>query len=627
MKNKLAIATMKTSQTLHLNHPDKGTDLNPVALTVRPRAKTKAQLKAEQKLVFQAAEEGRLDSLPRELFNPNTLMREHGFHHRTPLHVAASKGSLKQVPAEFLTEMFLTVGDWQGDTPIHFAAEAGHWDQLPPSMLTEKYLGLKGAGGRTPVHEAVQAGNLHQIAGQLTRKLMTQGDDRGDTPLHFAACWGGLKKIPKKFLTAPNLLVQNNRGENVMHYAAERCFERTPKNLLMRKLILVPRDFESNTPFLIGVAHGGRRRLPAAFITEKNYLMQNQRGENAIHRSAAMGNLDKVPRVFLTQANLLTATSEGKIPLHLAAECCRLGRVPMFALAREYLVCKDNQGDTPLHLGVYRRSNIDDIPKSILTEEYLTVQNNSGFTPLHWLAEKGLLATVPADILTGKNLTIPARRGVTPLHLAASRTNLHLIPATALTDDNLHLADAAGKTPLARTITSMLSRKHAFFPAGIVSEKSLTFQGKSGRTLLHFAAMGGLNRVAPEILTAKNLTIKDADGMTPLHIAAESGQLVNVPETVLTFSNLAIKDKYGSTVYDCADCSELPQKVLKEIALHEHDFKYIQQVVPHLTDPEILKIVYARLGKCKTAEIKKAVEDALLKNKHTPELVNTVIRI
>jgi hypothetical protein len=238
-----------------------------------------------------------------------------------------------------------------------------------------------------------------------------------------------------------------------------------------------------------------------------------------------------------------------------------------------------------------------------------------------------LLATVPADILTGKNLTIPARRGVTPLHLAASRTNLHHIPATVLTDDNLHLADAAGKTPLARTITSMLSRKHAIFPAGIVSEKSLTFQGKSGRTLLHFAAMGDLNWVPREILTEKNLTIKDEDGMTPLHIAARSGQLVNVPETVLTFSNLAIKDKYGRSVYDCANCSDLPMKALEEIALHENDFKYVQRMIPHLNDPEILKNVYARLEKCKTVAIKKAVEDVLLKNKHTPELVKTVIRI
>lgn len=83
-------------------------------------------------------------------------------HGETPLHVAARKGTLNQVPAEFLTPETLSVMESYGRTPLHLAAKYNCLNQIPKHVLTPDLLGIaqRGAGVLRKGHDD----NLAEIA-------------------------------------------------------------------------------------------------------------------------------------------------------------------------------------------------------------------------------------------------------------------------------------------------------------------------------------------------------------------------------------------------------------------------------------------------------------------------------
>jgi len=117
---------------------------------------------------------------------------------------AAENGTLNQIPRELLTQENLTIKDKYEDTPLHYAAWYGHLDQIPKELLTQENLTIKNGDGDTPLHWAAKKGHLDQIPQELLTQenLTIENEEDGGTPLHNAAENGHIDQIPEEFRPA-----------------------------------------------------------------------------------------------------------------------------------------------------------------------------------------------------------------------------------------------------------------------------------------------------------------------------------------------------------------------------------------------------------------------------------------
>jgi ankyrin repeat protein len=124
-------------------------------------------------------------------------MLQEDSHRDTLYHDAAREGHLDKIPKELLTEENLLQTNEYSETCLHWAAMHGHLDQIPKELLTAENLLKTDNEGWTCLHKAADYGHLHQIPKELlTAENLLKPDIDGKTCLHLAAMGGQLDKIP-----------------------------------------------------------------------------------------------------------------------------------------------------------------------------------------------------------------------------------------------------------------------------------------------------------------------------------------------------------------------------------------------------------------------------------------------
>lgn len=130
--------------------------------------------------LHRAAAKGRIAEIPKHLLKTELFLARNAAG-KTPLHIAAECGSLDQVPSEFLTSDKLTVrtgpphapdGVYETgsgymartETVLHIAVRYGHADQIPKEFLTPEFLRLEASGYRlTLLHDLAYANRLDLV--------------------------------------------------------------------------------------------------------------------------------------------------------------------------------------------------------------------------------------------------------------------------------------------------------------------------------------------------------------------------------------------------------------------------------------------------------------------------------
>jgi putative phage-type endonuclease len=139
----------------------------------------------------------------------------------TPLHVAARKGTLYQVPEEFLTPETLSVMESYGRTPLHVAAAYSSLSQIPRDVLTPELLAIKTANPHrsSVVHVAARNNALSNIPGDLlTPELMAQTNAYGETPI---LALEHNRATPSQLAYLQHLGVEVDAGTLMKHEASE----------------------------------------------------------------------------------------------------------------------------------------------------------------------------------------------------------------------------------------------------------------------------------------------------------------------------------------------------------------------------------------------------------------------
>jgi ankyrin repeat protein len=157
------------------------------------------------------------------------------------------------------------VADNEGNTPLHVAAAKGFLRQLPHSVIKPHLFTMENEQGLTAALVAIINGHFQQFPRDLQPAILNQPDQLGNTALHLAVAAGRLDKIPPALLTEEYLGVRNDAGQTVFHAAA--CFghqNQLPASMLTESNLLLT-DKCGLTATDMAVAQGHADQVPLPF--------------------------------------------------------------------------------------------------------------------------------------------------------------------------------------------------------------------------------------------------------------------------------------------------------------------------------------------------------------------------
>jgi ankyrin repeat protein len=147
---------------------------------------------------------------------------------RTPLHMAASKGSQNAAIVLMANGAKINITDLYGFSPLNLCLK-GHYFTLASDMfLFSADINFRGSKGSTVLHDAMARGDIEVLKFLLdlpvqNRVLLNHRDERGDTPL-MRAIQNGHTQCVEYLLSKRsdvNLTSVNDRGQNLFHICAQ----------------------------------------------------------------------------------------------------------------------------------------------------------------------------------------------------------------------------------------------------------------------------------------------------------------------------------------------------------------------------------------------------------------------
>ncbi|WP_341811598.1 ankyrin repeat domain-containing protein [Wolbachia endosymbiont (group A) of Oxytorus armatus] len=230
-----------------------------------------------------------------------------------------------------------------------------------------------------------------------------------------------MKEVENLLREGADVNVKNDKGETPLHFAAEMGHAEIVKDLLDKGANVNAVDKDGKTPFKL------------AANEEIQTLLENTA---KLLEAAKSGNVDAVTRLISTGASVNATDQDGKTPLHLAARDNNKEIVEALLKVNGINVnATDQGGKTPLHLAA--RDNNKEIVEALLKVNGINVnaQDKDDSTPLHWAAVKGHEEVVEA--LLGKDgidVNIEDKHGNTPFKLATDEGIKTLLQNAEKTD-------------------------------------------------------------------------------------------------------------------------------------------------------------------------------------------------
>ncbi|KAH8878003.1 Alpha-latrocrustotoxin-Lt1a [Schistosoma japonicum] len=377
------------------------------------------------------------------------------------------------------------------------------------------------------------------------QQLINLLDGEGFAPIHTAANSGSFELINICLQHKPDILVKDNNGQTVLHYAALRgdleCIKLIIENIKPEEqftLIHCSNDKEE-TCLHIAAKHN--------FVNMGAQINQpDVNGYTPIMSAAIKGSVNTCNYLLNNGAELKHHDVKHRNLLHLLV-----------------LSCFDEICDS-----------IETLKNLTVLPELLNDSDNYGFTPLHYAIRLGLVETSLFCLRYGARVTIVNVDKSSSLHLAAKFGRLRISQAILNTTGGmrtLYMADSKGCLPLHIAAYYGQDKLLELF----LQNGCLFRRCHEGNTALHYAAMQGnietcrlLLEINPTLLNQTNY-----NGMTALHIAAikdnsraveyllSNGAEIKADHNGLYFSNYAITRQNETTVKEIVFHKRWPEIV------------------------------------------------------------------
>lgn len=276
----------------------------------------------------------------------------------TAFHLACEQGLMPII--EFLVSKDpaicrITLVDYRGKTPLHFAAGKNHIQVLEYLLENGAVVDPKDDERRTPLFMAASYG-----ASSAVHLLMERGADVTirDTSLRSVLHAGvGDVKSMEALLQSPAAVVliteKDDDGFSPVHYAAKRGDIKNIKLLVSKNRAsssVLSKGLD--TPIHVAARYGWTDAIEALMDNQNAKIinMQNSQGKTALHFACSEGH-DYTAETLLKLGAVIERDQTDRTPLHLAAtkgalRCCKL----MVEKFTDHINDTDKNKNTPLHL-------------------------------------------------------------------------------------------------------------------------------------------------------------------------------------------------------------------------------------------------------------------------------------
>ena len=290
-----------------------------------------------------------------------------------------------------------------------------------------------GAEQADPLFAAIRNGDTAYVKAHLTKGALEARDQRGATPLMYAAAFGNLETFKLLLDAGSDVNARNNMDATALLWAAQ---DAEKARLLLRHGADVKiASRQGRTPLMVAAMRiGGSAIVELMLAKGADVQVKDRQGATALSLASRAGDLDTV-RVLLGKGAEVNP-GDGRAPLFGAS----LSQNPAVV---QLLLQHDAAVNVALSLppGAASRTlnNIKNGPP-----------NNSGVTALHNAAGYGPVESVRYLLDAGAKVSAQDSRKLAPLSfaLASEYPSIGIIRALIHAGADVNLVDSSGDTPL-----------------------------------------------------------------------------------------------------------------------------------------------------------------------------------
>ena len=500
-------------------------------------------------------------------------------------HIACSRGVLDTV--RYLHESLkcsLTQQNAQGETPLDVARLNGHLYII--HFLLES--GECSAPDMTELHIACMGRDEERVKNLASDISSLSAPDRyGITAVHYATYQPEILSILVSIAKQKNMLSllvrQDERGNTPLHYAASCGFTRSVKFLIPYYESVNMQNSDGDTPLHLSIKSGHCSFGPVREILQHescNPSTVNAQNETALHIASQYGKLKRAEFLLLTgkcSQDDIKEAIEVNLLLHQAIATNRLELVKTLLNVPGCNINEFNSdGETPLHVAC--RSDFEVF--ELLTADSrcdLNAQNKNGDTALHITIGSGQLEKYNLLITNVDcNPNIVCSDGNAPIHMMIEKDfcqSLRILLKHPKCNPNMKNSERNSALHLA-------VREHSLACATCLLQHNRidpNIQNENGNTPLHEAITGGTPVDIVDALTlhkSYNPNKPNNEGMTPLQLSVDSGKMDYV-EVLVTSGKCShediVKATEGTQLLHQAVSSNRPKLVLRLTSIQEYN--------------------------------------------------------
>lgn len=336
---------------------------------------------------------------------------------RTPLFVAADKGSETGVKILIENGANIEISDKQGRTPLYTACDSNQINVV--KLLIKKGANVNKCDneGRSPILMAAGQGH-NSIVLDLIRNGADVGkvDWNGRSPLYMG-CKGGFDDVVKSLLEIKGTVNQCcENGKSPLHVASENGYTNIVRALLLNEAEVNSVDIYGRSAIYLCCKEGQTETAKELMKTKKlDINIRNYRNKySPLYISCLKGYKEIVSMLLENGANVSDRNKWGRSPLHAA---CRDGNIAIVKLLLQ------------------KNANIDET-------------DNLGASSLYIASEDGNTEIVKLLLMYGANTSLCDDELRSPLHAACKCGHKDIIRFLLEKSPSLaHEKDNNGQTP------------------------------------------------------------------------------------------------------------------------------------------------------------------------------------
>ncbi len=278
-------------------------------------------------------------------------------------------------------------------------------------LFLSLFIGLLPAAA-AEIHDAARNGDLTRVKEILAKNpgSVNALDDRGCTPLYFAAYRG--HKAVVELLTAGGAKIdaKEDSGTTPLHWAAASGRKDMVELLISKGAKVNEKDERGYTALFFALNNNRKEVLDLLISKGLDVNGKDRNGRAPLHHAAVEGLKDITELLIAKGAHTQIRDNDGHTPLHLAAYYGQKEVAELLITGKTgvNINIKSDGGDTPLH-GAAWGGHIDTVELLLANGAKVTIKNNLGKTPLDNAAKLGRkdvakrLIAKEATLSTNKN--------------------------------------------------------------------------------------------------------------------------------------------------------------------------------------------------------------------------------